>query len=777
MLILTKAFFILYLLFGMTSKAEALRLTKVNINGNFRIETASILDKIALSKGKVFTRAKATEDVKSLFKTGFFYDIKVDLTGAVLTYKVVEKPIIEEVKYIGSNEFNDSDLSEATQINQNQLLDIKKVNSAIKEIKKKYEEKGYFLAKVNYEVKKGKKNDVKILIFNINEGDRVKIKKIHLIGNKSLSDEKIKGFMATREKGLFGTSGSFQSETLRRDQEVIGYIFRNEGYAQVKVSAADVSLTRDKRGLTIIYYIEEGLKYKIGNISFSGDVDFTKENLLSEIKIDEQEYFSQATLLKDIARLQAKYGDNGYAYTNVVLRPEISDRLKTISITFDIKKGEEIKIGEITVVGNTNTRDKVLRRELRIFEGELYNETEKRKSLANVKRLGFFDSVEFQDKVSPHGPNIMDIHIKVKERNTGQLNIGAGYGGFQGFTLQGSVHQPNFLGRGINFGLNINYSKKRQQLFNLNIVDPYFKDTDYSVGLQAFSSLSQVIDYQSKKTGTGLTVGRKYSDFLKTSLQYRFQKVGLNLHSDAFTDEANPNSSPAVDELYTESRVKEAKGYSSGLTASVSYDKRNDRQFPTSGYYARASVEQTGIGGDLNFIKTNLNFRYYKPLIGSLIWRNNLNYGWVGSVRDEVPFNELYRLGSPNTIRGYDFFTIAETRYSGQAYNAAIAQGFSVLEAEARANIPFGGTQQFFYNIELEWALVKEAGIKGVVFFDIGMSHDELKISNLKSAYGLGFRWNSPMGPLRFEWAFPIDPNKKIGEKNQNFQFSILQYF
>ncbi len=772
-----KVLFILYFMFGLASTAQAQVLSKVNVNGNVRIELASILDKISLQAGGWFSNEKATADVKNLFKTGFFYDIKVDLTGSVLTYTVVEKPVIEKLEYLGNREFDDEDLTETTSINTNELLDIKKVNFAITAIKKKYEEKGYFLAKVDYEVKKAKKGDASSLIFNIVEGDKVKIKRVNLIGNDSLSDQKIKGLMATREKGLFGMSGSFQKETLRRDQEVIGYIYRNEGYAQVKVSPANVSLTRDKRGMTITYYIDEGAKYKIGDITFSGDVDFTPEELLKETKIDEQKYFSQAVLLADIAKIQAKYGDEGYAYTNVVPRPEMSEESQVVGITFDIKKGEKITIGEINVIGNTNTRDKVVRRELRIFEGELYNETEKRKSIANVKRLGFFDNVEFQNKVSPYGSDIMDLNIDVKERSTGQLNIGAGYGGFQGFTLQGSVQQANFLGKGINFGLNINYSKRREQLFNLSVTDPYFRDSDYSLGIDAFSSLRQVIDYRDRKEGGGITVGKRYGDFLRASLKYKLQKVYIELDDDAFTDEANPNATPPIDELYTPAREEAAEGFSSGVTASISYDRRNDRQFPTKGYYARASVEQTGIFSDLNFTKASLNLRYYKPIIGSLIWRNNLNYGWVSSGSGEVPINELYRLGGPNTVRGYDFFSIAETRYSGQAFNDAVTSGFSPSEAEARANIPFGGTQQLFYNLEFEWALVKEAGIKGVVFFDVGMAHDEFRMNQLKSSYGFGFRWNSPMGPLRFEWGFPIDPNEKIGEKKQDFQFSIMQSF
>jgi outer membrane protein insertion porin family len=556
-------------------------------------------------------------------------------------------------------------------------------------------------------------------------------------------------------------SGSFQKETLNRDREVLGYIYRNEGYAQVKVSPATVALTRDKRGLTVTYFIEEGEKYKIGEISFTGDVDFEEKELLKDVKIDEEKYFSQAVLIGDIAKVQAKYGDEGYAYANVVPRPDMNKETRIVNIAFDINKGEKVRIGEINVTGNTNTRDKVVRRELRIFEGELYNETEKRKSLANVRRLGFFDNVEFQSQVSPEGTDVMDINVDVKERSTGQLNIGAGYGGFQGFTLQGSVQQANFLGRGINFGLNLNYSQNTEQLFNLSVTDPYFMDTNYSLGFDAYSALRRIIDYDENKIGASFALGRRYNDFMMASLRYRFQKVNIT---------RNPN---AFDDVFTDELIEDSEGYSSGVTASLTYDKRNDRQFPTDGYFGRASLEQTGLGGDISYTKAAFNFRYYKPIYGSLIWRNNVNYGWVGAGGNEVPVNELYRLGGPNNVRGFDFFSIAERRFSDQALTVARTDGLS----DENAFIPFGGTQQFYYNLEFEWNLVKEAGIKGVVFFDVGMANDDFDMDTLKSAYGFGFRWNSPMGPLRFEWGFPINPNTNIGERTQDFQFSIMQAF
>jgi len=749
-------------LIGLVSQAaQAQSISKIEVKGQNRIEKISILDKVSFRPGSSFSQEKVTADVKRLFQTGFFYDITVDLTGSVLTYTVVEKPVIASVEYSGNRAFDDEDLSETTGVKANELLDIKKINIAISSIKKKYEEKGYLLTKVSYKtVQKKLGTELRFTVF---EGDKVKIKRVNLIGNKALSDQKIKGVMATRAKGIFGMGGSYQSEALKRDKEFIGFIYRNEGYAQVKVSEAEVALTRDKRGMIVTYYITEGQRYKVGDVTFVGDVDFTEEEFLEEVKIDENEYFSQAVLLSDVSKLQAKYGDDGYAYTNVIPRPDFKEGSTVVGIIYDIKKGDKVTMGEINVVGNTNTRDKVVRRELRIFEGELYNETNNRKSLANVRRLGFFENVEFQKKVSSEAPDIMDLNIDVKERSTGQLNIGAGYGGFQGFTLQGSVQQANFLGKGINFGLNINYSERRQQLFNLNITNPFFNDTDWTVGVDAYKQLQRVLEFEDEKTGGGLTVGRRFGDFLTASLKYKLEDVDVELNDFAFTD------------VFTPEKVDEAQGISSGVTASLSYDRRNDRQFPTEGYFTRLSLEQTGVFGDLNYTKGSFNLRYYKPIIGSLIWRNNINYGWVSSGSGDVPINELYRLGGPNTIRGYDFFSIAQRRFSQDALDASVAAG--VPFPQERANIPFGGTQQFFYQLEFQWDLIKEAKIMGVVFFDVGMANDDFKLDELKSSYGLGVRWNSPMGPLRFEWGFPIDPDEKIGERTQDFQFSIMQSF
>lgn len=734
----------------------------IKLENNVRIEAATIFDRIKSKEETPLSQDQVTKDVKALFETGFFYGITVDWTKGVLTYSFEEKPAIKEIELLGNRAFSDEELTEVHKLEINQILDIKKVNTAIDEIQKKYEEKGYFLAKIRYETRAMGKGNSK-LTFRVKEGDKVKIREVQIIGNSNLSDEKLKSVMASKAVGLFGMGGSFRKEALKRDQEVLRFLYLDQGYARVQVSPPAVSMTPDKRGLKISFNINEGKKYKIGKVIFSGDLLFSESELLDEIQVDDQEYFSQSKLLRDISKLQAKYGDEGYAYANIVPAPRVAKGTDVMNILFKVSKGEKVYIGEINMKGNSKTRDKVIRRELRLYEGELFNETAKRKSLANVRRLGFFDNVELQPKSSSEESNLMNLDVVVAERSTGQLNLGAGYTGTQGFVLQGSIQQTNFLGKGINLGANINWSTEREQLFNINLTEPYFRDSNWSLGVDAYKSIIQFDEFRELKTGGGLRAGRRFGDYLQTIFRFKIDDVEVELDGDAFAD------------VFTPQRVRDAEGIASTLTATLQYDRRNDRRFPTKGYFASLGIEQAGLGGDLNFTKVTGNVRYYKPLFGSLVWRHNLNYGWVASTDGDPPFNELFRIGGPNTIRGYDFFSIAKKERSELAFQSFL--GAMDPFAEEKALIPFGGRQQLYYNMEFQWALVKEAGINGVVFFDIGDADDGIDFTSLESSLGFGVRWISPLGPLRFEWAFPINPREELGEREWDFDFSIISSF
>lgn len=742
------------------------RILNVLVSGNQRIEDEAILTKIKSKPGRNLDPEVIAKDLRRIFKTGFFDDVTADFSKGILTFEVNERKIIQELDYIGNSEIDDDELAEAIDVKAFQLLDEASIEIALQKIKKSYEDKGFFLTQVDYKVEELTEpaGAVKLKII-INEKKKVKIKKVRFIGNKGLTEETLKARMLTKPASLFG-GGNYKEEDVERDYELLKFLYLNEGYAQIKIDPPKTLVSPDKSGIEILFKIDEGPKFKIGEITFKGDLLKTPEEFLEIMESDEKEYFSQQVIMKDLSEIQAIYGDEGYAYANIVPRPIMNAKTEIMDLVFEIDKGEKVYIGEIKITGNTKTRDKVIRRELKLIEGELYNETSKRNSVANLNRLGFFKTVDLQPITESGEANTMDLNVQVEETSTGTLNLGVGFGGFQGFAVQGSMNQTNLFGEGKNVGFSINWSENVNRLFNLNYTDPYFLDTRWSFGVDVYQTLRFLPDFQETRVGGAIRLGRMLTDFWRTSVRYRLDDTELGF------DEGN-----RLGDLYPPEDDKKSEGFTSSLTWFLEYDRRNNRMFPTAGFYSNFSFEYAGLGGDLNYSETSLNFRYYKPIIGSLVWRNNFVYGFLASNESgrSLPIGQLYRLGGANTIRGYDWFTIARRRKSDDAFNRLTSQGD--INAAFKQFRPFGGTQQFYYNLEFEWAMVQEAGIKGVVFFDVGQAEDDLAVDRLKSAYGAGIRWISPLGPLRFEWGFPIDPDERFGEENVVFDFSISSTF
>lgn len=741
------------------------KITQIVIEGNQRIEDEAILSKVKSKVGSDLSLEIVSEDIRSIFKTGYFDDVKVDFDQGILTYSVVERKVIQEIDYIGNSEIDDDEISEAIEIKTFQLLDESIIEDALQKIQKSYEDKGFFLTQVSYKIEDlpDPPGAVKLKIL-IDEKKKVKIKKVRFIGNKGLTEDILTSRMLTKPASLFG-GGNYKEEDIERDYELLKYLYLNEGYAQIKIDPPSTIVTPDKSGIEVIFRIEEGPKFKIGEITFQGDLLKTSEEFLAVMQTDEQEYFSQQVIMKDLSELQAIYGDQGYAYANIVPRPIMNDKTEVMDLVFQINKGEIVSIGEIKITGNTKTRDKVIRREVKLIEGELYSETKKRQSIANLNRLGFFKAVDVQPVTESGESDVMDLNIQVEETSTGTLNLGVGFGGFQGFAVQGSMNQTNLFGQGKNVGFSVNWSENINRLFNINYTDPYFLDTKWSFGFDIYQSLRILPDFREERFGGSIRLGRMLTDYWRTSLRYRIDDTSLVFPANAYFD------------IYTPELIADSEGLSSSLTWFLEYDRRNNRQFPTQGFYSNLSFEYVGLGGDLKYTESNMNVRYYKPLIGSLVWRNNFVYGFLASNGSgvNVPLSQLYRLGGANTIRGYNWFSLSERRKSTIAFNELIGDGATF--ADFKAERPFGGLQQIYYNLEFEWAIVKEAGIKGVVFYDVGQALDDLSISGLKSAYGAGIRWISPLGPLRFEWGFPIDPDERYGEQKLLFDFSISSTF
>lgn len=752
--------------------SSGLIVKNIEVVGNKKIEKDAILAKITSKVGSSYSAQDVRADVEALFKLGFFNDIEVDrqVSGkdATLTYKVLEKPSVVEITYEGNSEVKSEDIADASGIKAYQLLNMNKVKEAVEKIQKLYEDKGFFLAKVEAEVQNLKKDETVRLVFKVRESDKVKVKQITFLGNQHLGTTQLKSSMLTKEGGFFsGISGSgqYKQEMFDRDVQILRFLYWNQGYVQAKVDRPQVTVTPDKKNIYITIRIEEGDQYEVGDVDFTGDLLFPKQELFDAITIDDNGVFAYDVLQKDIVKLTAKYGDLGYAYANVIPRTAFNAKERKVSLVLEFDKGSKVYFGRINMVGNTKTRDKVIRRELKIKEGELYNETRRSQSLENIQRLGYFEDVNFKTSIDPERTDLMNVDIAVKERNTGQIQLGAGYGTSQGFTLQGSVNQANFLGKGQNLGASLNLSNTGSY-YSFSFTEPYFNDTLWSLGAEVYQSANTArADFNENHKGGSIRLGHPVAEYTRGYLRYKYDDTKLE-------DKSENNKVVTDPDLFP---LASASGVTSSMTATLEYDTRNDRQMPTRGIYTSGSYEYAGLGGDLKYTRGNATFRYYKNLFWDVVWRNNLTYARIDSLENrEVPFSELYLLGGPYSLRGFRSYRVGKMKYSQKVFDQVKIDnpGISDDEARKRAMRFFGGTQQAMLQTEIQFPLVKEAGIMGAVFFDTGAADDMLTSSNLYADVGFGVRWYSPIGVLRFEWGFPLNRDSYYQDATV-FEFSI----
>lgn len=748
------------------------KIKKIDIQGFRKIERDAVGARLKSKVGDYFSDEIVKEDMQTIYKTGFYYDVAIykEVQGEEVELRVVvvEKPSINEITFEGNDELKSDELNENFPIKPFEILSMAKVREGVEKIQKMYEDKGYFLAKIEPVFEDIKKDETVHLKIKITENDKVKVKKMTFLGNTKMKDGVLKARLMTSETGYFSFmsgSGAYKQDAFDRDVQVLRILYFNEGYVQVKIDRPQIYVTPDKKSIYITIRIEEGEQFNVGEIDFSGDILFPREELSELIQINKSDVFSYEILQKDLSELQAKYGDLGYAFANIIPRTRINEKDRKVDVTFEFDKGSKVYFGQINVIGNSKTRDKVLRRELKIKEGELYHETRKRESMENIQRLGFFDEVNFKTSTPPEKPDVLNIDIVVKERNTGSIQLGAGYGSATGFTLQGQINQSNFLGKGQKLGAGLNISRDGS-FYNFNFTEPYFYDTLWSVGFDLYQSSSGRYDYDEKKVGGAVRFGHPLGDYLSGSLRYKLDRTNL--------DPIYDTNGLVTD--YTLFPLDTASGVTSSMTAILEYDKRNDRFSPSKGIFASTSLEYAGLGGDLKYSKGNATFRFFKKIFWEVVWRNNASYSFIVSHEEdkEPPFNELYLLGGPYSLRGYRFYKIGKQKFSNKIYTDPDVQADITDNAKRRiyATRPFGGKKQVLYQTELEFPLIAEAGIKGVTFFDIGEAEDEITSAEFYSDIGLGFRWFSPIGPLRFEWGFPMRKTDASPDP-MVFEFSI----
>lgn len=812
--------------------------SEVRIIGLRRVDEAAIMAAVGLRVGEPLADWKLQRDIKAVYNTGYVDDVRVHIAqegdGTVVTFAVDEKPAVRAVRLSGNNKLDEDTLREIIDIKAFSVLSEVAIQRNIRRLRDKYIEKGYYLAEIEPEIREVG-DDLVELTFSITENRKVIVQRIDITGNESIPDRKIKRFLQTKEGGIapwLTSSGTFSQEAIDTDVQIVRQVFMEEGYYDVQVSPPQVFLSPDKRYIYINIHVEEGPQYQLGAIEIQGD--FVPEEGLTEAALRQiitegqraktiysrweaardqvgegqplpegwetrrqggafdfgstnppmttGDTFKLSTMQMVLQELSDLYGDHGYAFANIIPMPRPRPEAGVIDVMFQIGRGDKVRIGQIDITGNDPTFDKVVRREIPINEGDIYSGTALNEARSRLDRLGFFETVRI---TTPRGssPDVLDMKVEVTEQPTGSFSVGAGFSNLENFIFTTNISKNNFLGLGYVMSAAANISSSRQQ-GNLQLFDPHFLDSRWTLRINGYSISRQFIEDEYRRGGS-LAVGR-----------YLDQRNDMRLEFDYTVEDTGLNS---VDTYKL--RLMGGQLYRNGLTStgglSLVIDKRNNRINATRGVFLTASSNLSGgfrrsdeelvsiFGGDFNFYELRMNFRAYQPVIKSerLIFKYNGTLGHIGSTDGTVlPFIHRYRAGGINSVRGYDWYTLGPfIRASG--YKNSSRSTFVGIDDPTAADdrLIVGGTETWINNFELEAPIIKQAGVSTVIFFDAGNTFGDpwgeghINPMELRFAYGFGVRWFSPMGPLRFEWGFPINPQPD--ERKAVFDFSIGSLF
>lgn len=767
------------------AREEADRITELRVEGNRRVEAAAIARALKQKVGDLFDPTRTSDDLRSLWALKYFNDVQLLVqrmpSGIAYVVRVSEKPAIHSVSLAGNDELSKDDFKDVIDIKAFTILDVAAIKRNEKKIQEKYVEKGFFLAEVKHELKPvGTDGNEVELVFNINEHAKVMVKEIIFLGASKVPVDELKAVMATQEGGYLSfltSQGTYREEMFQRDLQVIQMAYFDRGFINIRVDKPIVTLTPDKRNIIITLKLEEGESYKVGKLDFSGELLVSKEVLQRLMTSKEKTTFNRSLLAKDIQAITDVYYDSGHAYANITPVTAVNAEERIIDLTFDVQKGPKVYIERIDIVGNTKTRDKVIRRQLRVYEGELFNGTGMRRSKEKVTALGFFETVEVTHKPGSDGEHVV-MQVEVKEKSTGTFQVGLGFSNVESFIFTAQIAQQNFLGWGQSVSASAQLSGLRS-FFQLSYFDPYFLDTNFIFSIDAYRTQLDYFGFVRDAFGGTASLGYYVvADEMSLNLGYTYENVNVQAGSQA-------SGTPLAGQYRS--------GTTSAMRASWTWDKRNNRLFASSGWLSFASVETAPTflntapaDKQYNFNRYTAYQRVYFPLPLGAVFKMNLQFGFVqehfpGNADRQLPISELYFLGGISTIRGYQLRTVAPSalvNLSGAPEGAISTQRV-------------GGNKQVIFNAELEIPLLEKVGIRGVVFFDAGNAFgrgagffdvsDDAVLSTMNLPLGLlysvgfGIRWFSPIGPLRFEWGIPLTP--RPGDIPIQFEFTIGNSF
>jgi len=736
---------ILCLLIGICAGREDV-IDKIIILGNVKVEEGVIRGAIKSREGGPFSTEQVREDLRSIFGLGYFSDIQVDIKstpkGKEVIFIVVEKPSIKEILITGNQKVKLEAIKEKVTLTPRSILNLEKVKENSENIRRLYFSKGYYGVNVEYKVDYLETNEA-VVSFNITEGPKGHIKKIVFKGNKKIKSSQLKKVMTTKQRNIFSIitkTGILDEDILKNDLQLLTAYYIDYGYLDVKVSEPKVDLHDPKR-IRIEIEIVEGPQYRLGNIDFKGDILTTKEDLFRVLKIKRNDVYRTSVIRKEINTLTEKFADQGYAYVEIAPEPSVDPQNLLVHLTFDIEKKKRVSFEKIQIVGNTKTRDKVARRELRVAEGELYNATGLNKSRDRLKRTGFFKEVDFTTTRGSTDEKI-NLNIKVEEAPTGALSFGIGYSSLENVVSTASISDRNLFGMGYQGSLKFRLGTLTRDL-RLGFTDPYFLGYPYAAGFDLYDENREFDTYSYKIVGGDIRFGKELTEVIRADTMYKLEKIDVH--------DVTEGSSRFIKE-------QEGKKTTSALSLFFSMDTRDDYYTPTKGGRHGLSITNAGgiLGGDNYFVKVTGETSWFFPMPLSTVLNLRGKAGFIEPYSGRiVPIYEKYFIGGVYTVRGFEY---------GKA---------GPLDENRE---PLGGKKMAIFNSELLFPLAREIGLRGVLFWDIGKGFDKLSdLTPLKTGAGVGIRWFSPFGPIVIDIGFNLKPKK--GEKSRVIDFSAGSVF
>ncbi|EAI2940767.1 outer membrane protein assembly factor BamA [Campylobacter coli] len=726
---------------ALVALSNAAVIKEIKFNGLNHLSNASALNLTGLKIGETINLDKINTAILNLYKQNYFENIAVEENNGILNIIVTEKPSIAKISITGIASNDRKQVESILGIKRGTLFDEANAKEASERIKAYYEAKSYFDTIVEYRKKTLENTEGLELEFIVNRGENIVINNVNLSGAKEFSYSDIEPSIVNKEKEFMGwmwgrNDGKLKIFELSNDSARISDEYMKKGYLDVQVSSPYLKTYTDTYQANLTYFIKEGKPYKIESISIENPLFSEEENIqnVKNLRSTQGKLINIEDIRKDVKTIETQSADLGYAFAEVYPDIQKNDQTQEASVVFKVIPHDKVYIRNVIISGNSRTVDRVVRRELYITEGNLYNRTDLSESTNALRRTSYFDDVEIkEEKVDD---THIDLIVNVKEASTGAISGGIGYGSSDGLLLNASLSDTNIFGSGIKSSVSVDKSDDTLS-GRISLINPRILDSQYSLGGTLYSNDYEWDNYSEKNYGFDITLGRQFARYYNVSLTYNLEQ------SDIY------HLSPTL--LRTGYEL--GKTIKSSITPAITFNNTDDYYLPRKGIIASTSLEYAGLGGDQEFLSSSSKFNFYQGLqdyIGyDLIYRYKASFY---KVWDEgyLPINQRIYLGGIRSLRGFESRTVSPKNEWGDEV---------------------GGTIAFANSVELSFPLIDRIKLRGSVFFDYGMIGNKNLDEIQRMSTGLGIEWITPIGPLQLVFAKPL--NDKKGDDTNTFEFNL----